>query len=247
VNLENDNYYGKEASAKYFSVSQYKDFARCEAMALAKIAGEYQQPMTRAMLVGSFVDSYFEGTLDDFMRWHPEIYTRKNDLRSEFKKANEIINRIKSDKKFMKFLSGEKQRIIIFEMFGTEWKAKMDSYLQGKCITDLKIVANFRSIPFWRYDIQGAVYQKGVEIALNEKIPFYLAPATKERVIDIDIFQIQQETLDAALAEVEQNMNRYIGVKSGILEARRCGICDYCKQTKNASIRNYNELLEVAK
>ncbi|MFR9064128.1 MAG: hypothetical protein ACLVJO_10425 [[Clostridium] scindens] len=30
----------------------------------------------------------------------------------------------------------------------------MDSYLPGICITDLKVVANFRTLPYWRYDIR---------------------------------------------------------------------------------------------
>lgn len=39
--LTEQNYYGQEASRQFFSVSQYKDFMKCEAMAMAKIRGEY--------------------------------------------------------------------------------------------------------------------------------------------------------------------------------------------------------------
>ena len=154
------NYYSLEAGEQYFSVSQYKDFMKCEAMAMAKLHGEYEQRTTRALLVGSFVDSYFEGTLPQFMQDNPEIFTRKNELKSEFQKANEIISRVKSDKTFARFMSGEKQRIMTFEMFGVPWKMKMDSYLPGICITDLKIVANFKSLPLWRYDLQGEQFIK---------------------------------------------------------------------------------------
>ena len=150
LELDQNNYYSPEANQQYFSVSQYKDFMQCEAMALAKIRGEYRPEMTRAMLTGSFVDSYFEGTLDQFMKDHPAVFTRKQELRSEFRKANEIIARIRSDELFMKFMSGEKQRIMTFDLFGVPWKMKMDSYLPGICITDLKVVARFKSLPFWR-------------------------------------------------------------------------------------------------
>ena len=71
--LTEQNYYGQEASRQFFSVSQYKDFMKCEAMAMAKIRGEYQQPVTKALLVGSFVDSYFEGTLKQFMEKKQEL------------------------------------------------------------------------------------------------------------------------------------------------------------------------------
>lgn len=62
MKLNQNNYYSVESNRQFFSVSQYKDFMKCEAMALAKIRGEYQPAMTKAMLTGSFVDTYFEGT-----------------------------------------------------------------------------------------------------------------------------------------------------------------------------------------
>lgn len=241
--LMSENYYSQEASENYFSVSQYKDFMKCEAMAVAKIRGEYQQPMTKALLVGSFVDSYFEGTLPEFMRENPELFTRKNELRSEFRKANEIIGRVKTDPLFMRFMGGEKQKILVFEMFGVPWKMKMDSYLKGVCITDLKVVANFKNLPLWRYDLQGAVYQAGVKAWTGERLPFYLAVATKERVTDLDIFQIPQSTLESALDEIRENIGHYDDVKRGIAPPKYCGRCDYCKSVKAATIRNYNELL----
>lgn len=244
LELDQNNYYSPEANRQYFSVSQYKDFMQCEAMALAKIRGEYKPEMTRAMLTGSFVDSYFEGTLDQFMKEHPAVFTRKQELRSEFRKANEIIARIRSDELFMKFMSGEKQRIMTFDLFGVPWKMKMDSYLPGICITDLKVVARFKSLPFWRYDLQGAVYQAGVLINTDELLPFYLAVATKERTIDLDIFQIPDSTIDMALSEIERNIQRYADVKQGLVPPVYCGKCDYCKSIKAARIRNYNELLE---
>lgn len=245
MKLTQENYYSQEASRQYFSVSQYKDFMKCEAMAMAQMGGDYQRPMTRALLVGSFVDAYFEGTLPQFMEENPELFTRKNELRSEFRKANEIIGRVKADPKFMWYMSGEKQRIMTFELFGVPWKMKMDSYLPGACITDLKVVANFKTMPLWRYDLQGAVYQAGVEAVTGEKLPFYLAAATKERVTDLDIFQVPQTTLKLALDEIGVNIGRFAEVRAGIVPPNYCGKCDYCKSIKNARVRNYNELLEL--
>lgn len=245
IQLNQSNYYSPKANEQYFSVSQYKDFIKCEAMAMAKISGVYKPEMTRAMLIGSFVDAYFEGTIEQFIQENPAVFTRKQELRSEFRKANEIISRIKNDELFMRFMSGDKQRIMTFELFGVPWKMKMDSYLQHICITDLKVVANYRSLPYWRYDLQGALYQKGVEIVTGEQLPFYLAVATKERVIDLDIFQIPQPSLDMGLNEVAVNIGHFAEVKAGYVEPTYCGKCDYCKSIKAAKIRNYNELLEV--
>lgn len=230
---------------KYFSVSQYKDFLQCEAMAMAKINGTYKTQTTTALLVGSYVDAYFEGTLEELKKeYYSAIYTKQNTLRADFKKAEEIIARVEKDPLFMKFMSGEKQKIFTAEMFGVPWKIKIDSYHEGICIVDLKVVRNLKTLPIWRYDIQGAVYQEVTYLNTGKRLPFYLASVTKEDVIDLDIFQIMQEDLDFALAEVEVNISRYAAIKAGEIEPHSCGECDYCKSVKSARIRNYNELRE---
>ena len=245
MQINQENYYSEAANREYFSVSQYKSFMNCEARAMAEISGEDERPVTKALLVGSFVDRYFEGTLDEFMKENPGIYTRRRELRADFKRANQIIEIVKTDPKFMDSMSGEKQKIFTFEMFGVPWKIKLDSYNPGKAITDLKVVARMDKLPQWRYDIQGAVYQKGVEICTGDRLPFYLAVVTKEKVLDRDIWQIPQSTLDFALRQVEENIGRYVDIKEGRIEPEHCGRCDYCKSIKKARVRNYNELLEA--
>lgn len=77
MKLTSENYFSPEAQMEYMGVSQYKDFLDCPARALATIKGEYKPEMTKAMLVGSYVDSYFEGTLNKFTAEHPEVFTIK--------------------------------------------------------------------------------------------------------------------------------------------------------------------------
>lgn len=243
--LDEQNYYSREANEFYWSTSTYKDFCKCEAMAMAKIRGEFEQKQTKAMLIGTLVDRWFEGTLDKLREESPNIfYCRNGALRSEFRKADDIIRRVQRDERFMQYMSGEKQKILTFEMFGALWKMKMDSFVNEICVTDLKVVQNFKSLVFWRYDIQGAAYIEGVRIALGQDLPFYLAAVTKEVVPNFDIFQVDRPTLDMALREIERNMPRFIAVKSGEEDPHYCGVCDYCKSVKKARIRNYSELLE---
>lgn len=214
-------------------------------MAMAKIRGEFEQKQTKAMLIGILVDRFFEGTLEQLRQESPNIfYCRNGALRADFRKADQIIKRVQQDERFMQYMSGEKQKILTFEMFGVPWKMKMDSFVEGICITDLKVVQNFKSLAFWRYDLQGAVYQVGADICGYGRLPFYLAAVTKEAITNLDIFQIDQPTLAMALREIEGNMPRFIAVKSGIEEPHYCGVCDYCKSVKKARIRNYSELLE---
>lgn len=241
MKLTNDNYFSKEADLKYMSVSQFKAFERCEAAALAEIRGKWKRPKSTSLMVGSYVDAYFEGTLDKFQKENPEIFTHYGDLKSEYRKADEIIRRIESDIDFMKMLDGERQVIKTGEISGVPVKIKID-VLHSDKIVDLKIMKDFSSVwkggekmPWfaaWGYDLQGAVYQ---EIEGNNK-PFILAAATKETYIDIQGVKIPQEFMDERLNYFKGIVNHYDDIKRGNVEPMRCERCDYCKATKKFSI-----------
>lgn len=248
--LTADNYYSKEADMKYMSVHQYLDFAGhmgvhgCEEMAMAKLKGEFEQETTTAMLVGSYVDSYFEGTLEQFKQEHPECFTQKGELKASFKQAEKMIERCEKDSYFMSTMQGEKQVIMTAYLFGCEWKIKMDSYLPGKAIVDLKTSSDIHKawkvqdygyasfVEYWGYTLQLALYQKVVEINTGKKLPCYISVVTKEDSPEIAVINIDQMTLDHALNEIEMNMASVLMVKSGEVEPFRCEKCDYCKATK---------------
>lgn len=243
--LTESNYYDRSSDLAYMSVSQFKSFMKCEAATMARLKGEYEpQGNNTALLVGSYVDSSIDGTLEQFKAGNPSIFKKDGTLKAEYIKAEEIVRLINENELFMQFLSGEKQVILTFNLFDVDWKIKIDSFVRGKCITDLKTARNTEGIPKWRYDIQATVYQKGVELNGLGKLPFYLAVATKEDIPELNIFQIPQSTLDLALMEVEENLPHIMEVKTGKIAPTRCECCDYCKRTRKTVIRNYNELLE---
>ena len=62
LSLTSENYYSPEANEAYFSVSQFKDFLKCPAMAMAKLRGEYAPEQGRALLLGSYLDEMLTGT-----------------------------------------------------------------------------------------------------------------------------------------------------------------------------------------
>ena len=250
MELTNENYYTKEADQEFMSVHQFLDFVGylgikgCEARALAKLNGEYEQETTTAMLVGSYVDAYFEGTLDEFKIKNPQIFTQKGTLRSEYKLAEKMIARCERDEFFMKMLSGEKQRIFTASLFGCDWKCKIDSYIPNVAIVDLKTSANIHKawnvadygycsfVEYWGYTVQLAVYQKIVEINTGTKLPCYIAVVTKEDEPEIEVIAIDQMSLDNALNYVEMNMASILMVKNGESEPTECCTCDYCKSKK---------------
>lgn len=237
--LNNENYY-KDTS--FMSASQFKSFQNCEAQALAEIKGEFKRESTSALLIGSYVDSFIEGTLSRFKELHPEIFTQKGTLRADYVQADEICKRISSDEMFMKYLGGEHQKIFTGTINGVEFKGKLDAYHKGKAIVDLKVVKDFepiwkngRKMSFiecWGYDIQLAIYQELVYQSTGKKLPCFICAVTKEKTSNLEIISIPQERLDDCLELVKINVPHYNDIKQCKIQPTRCGKCDYCKSTK---------------
>lgn len=250
MTLDSNNYYSLVAGKEYMSVSQYKAFCGtygCEAREVAKLAGEYQEGEKTAFLIGSYVDSFFEGTLPQFTAAHPEIFKRDGTLKADYVLANAMIDKATSDTLFMRFMAGEKQTIFTADIFGTAWKCKLDVLHRGKCIVDLKTTqgihkgfysdGNYKNfISQFGYYTQAAIYQKAVEINTGEHLPFYIAAISKEETPEIEIIQLEQEKLDVALYEVEANLPHVLEVKNGLTAAARCEKCDYCRKTKKLTV-----------
>lgn len=245
IKLTDDNYFSHEASMDFMSCSQWKSFHQCEEKALAEIAGDYTRPSSTALLVGSYVDSHFEGTLDIFKAKHPEIFKRDGNLKAEYTKADEIIQRVERSDKFMRYMSGEKQVIMTGEIAGVPFKIKIDSYHPDKSIVDLKCMKDFEPIwnaekhckePFveaWGYDIQGAIYQEIVRQNTGKQLPFIIAGATKQTPVNHDLMYVPQERLDECLSLVKALAPRYQALKQGKEEnPSRCEKCDWCLETK---------------
>ena len=242
-NITQTDYYSHKNSLKYMGSSQFKNFEKCEAAAMAEINEEYVPEKTTALLVGSYVDAHFEGSLDIFKAKNPGIFKKDGDLKADYKQADYIINRIERDEFFMRAMDGEKQKIMVGEIEGVPVKIKIDSYREHKTIVDLKVIKDFAPIyvsgrgrlafyEAWGYDIQGAIYQEIVRQNTGEKLPFVLAAATKENETDLQVISLDQAELDAAMQIVKANIGRYAAIKAGTETPTRCEHCDYCKFTK---------------
>jgi hypothetical protein len=237
------NYFSENNNRKYCGSSQFKSFLRCPAQALAELNGEWKREESTSLLVGSYVDAWFEGTLDAFKAEHPEILKRDGTLKAEYIKADEIIARVSKDELFMKYMGGQKQAIRTGEIEGVPFKIKMDSYHKGKAIVDLKVIKDFQPlwneergirqsfIEYWGYDYQAAIYQ-AIE---GNKLPFYICAVTKETDPDFEVIQIPQTWIDFAMAIIKNEIGIIDAYKRGELEAPRCEKCAYCRQTKKLS------------
>ena len=134
----------------------------------------------------------------------------------------------------MYYMSGRKQVVKTAKLFGTDWKIKMDSYHRGRMIVDLKVMRSMERVvgksfvEHWGYDLQMAVYS-AVE---GHDLDTFLAVATKQDPIDIEVIEIPKWRREELLAEIERNLPRILAVKAGQIEPERCGVCEYCRATK---------------
>ena len=175
MKLTNKNYYGSKANQEFMSVSQFKDFQKCEAMAMAKLKGEYEQPKSSALLLGSFVDEMLTGTKKSQIKFIVEnrleifqkssklskytdeeltcllndylttVFDADNKPYAEIVQALNTIERIKQQPLMMEHFKSKHQVIMTGEIAGVPFKIKMDNYKPGEFISDGKYMASLRS------------------------------------------------------------------------------------------------------
>lgn len=266
------NYFDPDIEMAYMGSTQVKNFMRCEAAELARIKGEYRPDTTTAMLVGSYVDAHFEGSLDVFQAQHPGLFKRDGTLKSEYIKAQNIIGRMEMDDLYSLLMSGQKQVIRTGEIAGVPFKVKIDSLLDGEtcaeivrrfpdtatvmglcdgAIVDQKVVRSLEDVwdceersymPFWK--AWGYDIQGAIYQAVEGHLwPFLLAVGTKEDEPDLRAIHIRDEILSPKLVEIEDIAPRFQAIKEGRETPRRCECCAYCRATRKLTrIINAEEL-----
>lgn len=272
--LNEDNYYSLESDKIWCSASQFLDIVGrpsipgCEARAMAKLNGEYEEETTKSMLIGSILDTLWELNdmpLEEKMNViadrFPECVstkgTTKGDLKVDFRKAIDLYKRTLQDDLFCQFMSGEKQVIMTGEIEGLPFKIKMDSYIPDKAIVDLKTTKdasmNFRNYiqdsgnweTFYRsygYDIQLAIYREIVRQNTGKTLRCYIAAIDKKDHPLPQIIELTPKLLDAALETVKANIPTIKMLKAGEIKAPcRCEVCDYCRDTYKCKVLSSEE------
>ena len=234
----------------YMSVSRFKRLDRCQLGGLT----DFGEP-TEAMLVGSYVDNYISGTLDQFIKDNPQIISSrgktKGQLKVGFKKAEEICEYIENTPTIKQFMQGDKQTVMTGEISGVPVKGKFDIYSKGIAINDLKIVQKIRDgsgyvnfISHWGYDLQLAVYQELCYQNTGERLPMFIIAITKESPIDSAIIHVPDEILEGKLEEFESKVKLYYDIWQGKESANGCGVCPTCIGTRvDTEIISYYELI----
>lgn len=250
--LTDENYYSDEANKKHMSFSQFKDFCKCQAYAMAKINGEWQDEITDSLLVGSYVDAALDGELDKFKENNPDIFNnRTGELKAQFKQAEELYNIIQEDEYMLKLLKGKRQEIITGNIAGVKFKGKIDS-LTDDFIVDGKVLKDCQEVwldgtkqPFYmanRYDLQDVIYTVLYRQQTGKDLPYLLAIITKEKQPDKRLVRINPNTYEDALQEIITKAPIFDAIKKGEIEAKGCGVCDYCKSKRKLNKEMIEEM-----
>lgn len=211
--LNEQTYHTPEANLKWLDCSTYKNVVGtpgrkgCECRALAIAKGEYIEPKSEALLVGGYVDAYFDKSLPQYCLDNMDsIYTKASIKKFEksgnaddlerlkaFEQADVMIKRAIREPLFMQYVEGETQKILTADIEGVPIRVKLDSY-DGKRITDIKTAASITETYYAKdlgqrlnfaenfgYIEQAFFYQTAVEQNYGKHLPFYLAVVTKEK------------------------------------------------------------------
>lgn len=247
--LTDDNYYSQESNEHYMSVSQFKQGVDCAARMVAELKGEYQRPYSTALTVGSYIHAAFESNevFIDFCKKNADVIsTKQGKLKAEFIQAEKMISTLKFDPFAIYALTGEKENIYTGELFGIQWKIKVDNINHEKLFfSDIKSTKGLydrywsnrfgRYVSFvemYGYDIQMAVYQEIIRQNTGQLYLPYIVAVTKENVPDKAIIHFDEETLQSALEFVSERIDSVVAAKAGERPPIACMKCEYCRKIK---------------
>ena len=249
--LDKNNYHSVDARKRYVDCSIYKEAIGtvgrkgCECRAVAISQGKWETPKTEALMVGSYVDAYFDNSLDQFKEENPQIFTKAGTLKAEFKQADIMIERAKRDELWMKYMQGDTQVIETAEIAGVPVRVKLDSF-DGKRITDLKTCASISETyyakdlgerldfaTYFGYVEQAFFYTEVMYKVTGRHYPFYLCCVTKEKESNVPhprlaVIQIPDKIIEERREQIEWNIPKVWSLIQGKIDPIPCGTCSWC-------------------
>lgn len=258
IKLTKSNYYSHDTDFQYMSFSVFKDFEQCEASTLAKLKGDWEPTSNpEPLLVGNYVHSYFESpeAHQEFVEANKSemLSSRgktKGQLKSSYKVADDMIKALSEDDFFnYVYAPGDKEVIVTGELFGRQWKGKIDSLcLDRGYFCDLKTVDDFHK-GHWNpelrqktnfvedrgYHMQMAIYQELIKQTFGIDCQPYIFGVSKQPIPDkiaISFDGDGQFLMQSALEKIKTDQDRFWRVLMGEEKPKRCSKCEYCRQSK---------------
>ena len=273
MELNRKNYFSKEAELLYMGSSSFKAWDilhtdGCEARELAKRNDEWQGEENDAFLLGSYVHSWNEEAIPEFLAEHPEMFSSrgatKGQLLAKYALGDKMIETLRNDEKVQQFREGaEKEKIFTGEIAGVPFKVQVDILnIEKGYFADIKTTKNLSEsyynasekrresfIEKYDYFTQIAIYAEILRQNLNTNtyLEPYLIVVDKQSTPDHEIIDMGTNWIPEKLEEIKGRLPRIMAVRNGAEEPIGCGKCDYCRSKKKAKImtfRDYAESLE---
>lgn len=248
------DYYSRESSIRYWSISQYKRFRECEARAISELRGDWTDTGDdTALLVGNYVHSYFESeeAHEEFKKSNGSIMISKSGetkgkLKKPFIIAEQMIEALKNDSNFNGIYHGEKEVSVTGLLGGVEFKGKIDCLnVERGYFVDIKTTktgiddlvwtdnGKVRWFEAYGYILQMAAYKNMLEAKYKKPFEPIIYVVTKETPSDTRAIRIQNiDAMQSELNDLAQEIGRLDLVKKGKEKPIACGHCDYCRANK---------------
>lgn len=217
-----------------------------------------------ALLVGNYLHSYFESSEahQAFVETNHDALTLRNGktLRAEYRQADKMIATLDQDERFQQLYQGDKEVIVTGKIDGQLWKGKIDCLnLAGGYFVDLKTNRDldqqvwspedrrrYGFIKNYGYYYQMAMYQELIQQTFGVTcLPFIVAVSKQDvpakRAFDFSDIDDQYELQDA-LAEIKAYQPRIEEIMNGEIKPKRCGTCEYCRETSQLELVNASSL-----
>ena len=252
-NLTADNYY---QDTDYMSVSTVKGYLQCSAYQEAKRKGLWVDlDYNINFAIGHMFESLLQGEFESRYSQTPEfefcMLTKAGKPNADYKKVIEMYNRVKTDKIFMKYCTGEYEVILVGKIHGVNFKGKIDILnLENGFFSDIKTTRSLGK--FWsdkykskvnfytEYDywMQLAVYQELIKQNFYKLMWPFLPVCSKTKPYNYDVLRVEKytdgtyhEILAEKLEELQFTLQDIDAIKNGEKEAERCEQCAYCVST----------------
>lgn len=247
--LDKTNYHSTDANIHYMSVSQFKSAMECEARMVAELRGEHIRPQSTALLVGSYFHAAIEGNevFNQFIEEnHSWIFGSRGAKYKDFEKADDMIETVKNDPFCMFALTGEKEVIYTGELFGVQWKIKVDNINHERgFFSDLKSTQELRKrywsekygtyvsfVQAYDYVLQMYVYREIIFQNTGRYYDPYIVAVTKESPPDKAVLHFDASRFDFESDYIQTMLPSIIEAKQGLKAPHRCDKCEYCRNTK---------------
>lgn len=254
MKLTRDNYHSKEADMEYFSVSQIKSMIDCEAAALAELRGEFVSEEKKTFTAGRMLHAWSEGreAYDEFCDRNRSILFKKDgSLYADYVTVTEMIDCLRQSSFAMFFLQGDKEEIVVADLFGYPVKIRIDVVNRlRKTIVDLKSCKDIREkiwnpssrsyvswVEYYGYPLQFAVYNEVDRIAKGRPerdwCESFIVAVSKQSPCDKEVINMTDpDRWQSELDMVKLLLPRFDDVKRGLVAPDRCEECAYCRATK---------------